>query len=505
MKNVTITCLIIVMMFALSGCENKSSQNVPMPPSAAGAEDNAEITENIDSIIEDLSSQLGEPPEDVIGFCAGYKRRSAITPAENAALLKLFREKSSGFAFYDMGCSQTMTAEDMLTSDPDSENSKATGYGSGNNIWIGKAGFNKYDRLGNLEESINKTAYDVVSIDKTIKKATTENAQAEIDRGSIYAYWIISLPDDNVLEGIVYDKGADEKREPVKKGILHFERVGPGPDSIDLKVNVNGSGKYKTDGELTAGHYKVSFDPKDGKGEKLLNNNWLYIPGDTPTQDWEVLVRNTYQIIYDFRHTNVSDRSVVFEAHIEWHDIPIDWTVESEEAFDLGTSLSYQGLYCLIYEYFENNPAALENYDDNDDESETESLPGYAPSVLKVKAPVVDGSTAKITQNPTVSFFRGAKDGMYLKDAYYINLEYNVAMVGYGQTIEVPVEIDINPLPYKQEAFFEKQGWGILSRIARLDEKAAEALINDGTPLTISYTDSEPSSKKLTVVIMPED
>ena len=87
MKNVTITCLIIVMMFALSGCENKSSQNVPMPPSAAGAEDNAEITENIDSIIEDLSSQLGEPPEDVIGFCAGYKRRSAITPAENAALL----------------------------------------------------------------------------------------------------------------------------------------------------------------------------------------------------------------------------------------------------------------------------------------------------------------------------------------------------------------------------------------------------------------------------------
>lgn len=505
MKNVTITCLIIVMMLTLSGCEKASSQNVPMPPSAAGAEDNAEITENIDSIIEDLSSQLGEPPEDVIGFCAGYKRKSAITPSENAALLKLFREKSSGFAFYNMGCSQTMTAEDMLTYDPDSENSKATGYGSGNNIWIGKAGFNKYDRLGNLEESINKTAYDVVSIDKTIKKTSTENAQAEIDRGSIYAYWIISLPDDNVLDGVVYDKGADETLEPVKKGVLHFERVGPGPSSVDVKIDVNKSGKYKTEGELTAGHYKVSFDPKDGKGEKVLNNNWLYIPGDTPTQDWEVLVRNTYQIIYDFSHTYVSDGTVVFKTHMEWHDIPIDWTVESQEAFDLGTSLSYQGLYCLIYEYFENNPVVREDYDDNDDEGEAESLPGYAPSILQVDAPVVDGSTCKITQQPTLSFFRGAKDSLYLKDAYYVNLEYNVAAVGLGQTIEVPLEIDINPLPYKQEAFFEKQGWGLLSRIARLDEKAADALINDGVPLTISYRDAEPNIIDLKLVIKPEE
>ena len=110
---------------------------------------------------------------------------------------------------------------------------------------------------------------------------------------------------------------------------------------------MNKSGKYKTEGELTAGHYKVSFDPKDGKGEKVLNNNWLYIPGDTPKQDWEVLVRNTYQIIYDFSHSNVSDDMVVFKTHMEWHDIPIDWSVESEEAYDLGNQSQLSGTVLL--------------------------------------------------------------------------------------------------------------------------------------------------------------
>ena len=386
MKKVKMICLMIVMLIALTGCPSTASQDVPMPPSAgSGAEDNAEITENIDSIIEDMASKLGEPPEDVVGFGAGYKRKSAITPSENAALLNLFRAKSSYFAFYDMGCKPTTTVEDMGTYDPENENAKNTGYGTGNNTWIGKAGFNQYDRLGNLDDRIGKTEYDLVSLDKTIKKTSTENAQAEIDRGSIYAYWIISLPDENILDGVVYDKGADEKLEPVKKGVLHFERVGPGPASVDVKVQVNRSGKYKTEGELTAGHYKVSFDPKDGKGEKVLNNNWLYIPGDTPTQDWEVLVRKTYQIIYDFSHTNVSDSMVAFETHMEWHDIPIDWTVESEEAFELGTRLSYVGMYCLTYEYFNQNPDVLEGLDDNDDESETEITPGYAPNIFKRK------------------------------------------------------------------------------------------------------------------------
>lgn len=498
-------CFMIIMIITLSGCSNATTKDVPLPPSANAAENNAEITDNIDSIIEDMSSKLGDPPEDVIGFGAGYKRKSAITPSENAALLKLFRSKSSPFAYYNMGCEQATTAEDMLTYDPEVENAKNTGYGTGNNTWNGKAGFNKYDRLGNLDDMIGKSEYDLVSIDKTVKNASTENAQAEIDHGSIYAYWIVSLPDDNILDGVVYDKGADDKLEPVKKGILHFERVGPGPSSVDVKVQVKKNGKYKTDGELTAGHYKVSFDPKDGKGEKVLNNNWLYIPGDTSTQDWEVLVRQTYQIIYDFSHTYVSDGMKVFETHMEWHDIPIDWTVESEEAFDLGTKLSYMGMYCLTYEYFENNPVVFENSEDNDDESETESTPGYAPNILKENAPVVDGGTYKIARKPTLSFFRGGKGSIYKEEAYYINLEYGVSLVGNGQTFEVPIAFEINPLPYKSEAMFEQQGWGILSRIGRLDEKAVRALIDEGIPLVILYEDSAPTIKRVKVTLKPEE
>lgn len=505
MTKVKMTCLMIIMLIILSGCENTATQNVPMPPGVTGAEDNAEITENIDSIIEDMASTLGEPPDDVIGFGAGYKRKSAISPSENAALLKLFRAKSSYFAFYDMGCKPEVTAEDMLTYDPETKNAKNTGYGKGNSTWIGKAGFNKYDRLGNLEDIIGKTEYDLVSMDKTIKKVSTENAQAEIDRGNIYAYWIISLPDDNLLDGVVYDKGADEKLEPVKKGILHFKRVGPGPSSVDVEVQVNKRGKYKTKGELTAGHYKVTFDPKDGKGEKVLNNNWLYIPGDTPTQDWEVLVRQTYVITYDYSHTYVSDGMKVFETHMEWHDIPIDWSVESKEALDLGTRLSYVGMYCLTYEYFEDKPVVLEKIDDNDDESETESTPGYSPDVLKNDAPVVDGGTIKITRKPTLSFFRGAKGSIYKEDACYINLEYGVSLVGNGQAIEVPIAFEMNPLPYKSEAIFEQQGWGILSRIGRLEDKAVSDLVSSGIPLTITYEDPAPTIKRVKLIIKPEE
>ena len=134
-----------------------------------------------------------------------------------------------------------------------------------------------------------------------------------------------------------------------------------------------------------------------------------------------------------------------------------------------------------------------------------ESQPGYAPSILKVNSPVIDGSTYKITRKPTLSFFRGAKDSIFLKDAYYVNLDYDVSLVGQGQSMEVPIEIDINPSPYKDEAFFEKQGWGLLSRIARLDDKAASALINDGVPLTISYRDNEPIVVEFKLVIMPEE
>lgn len=509
MKKAIIICLIALLIFTLTACSGSttgaSGQNGPPPPPGAGTQDSNEITENIESIIEDMISNLGQPPNDVVGFGAGYKREDPITPTENAALFKLFRSVSGTFGYYDMGCTPDITSDDMLTYDPTGENSGNTGYGKGNNVWTGKAGFNKYDRLGNLDSSIKKTEFDFVSIDKTTKRASTENAQALIDRASIYGYWIVSLSDDNILEGVVYDKGADDKLEPVKKGILKFKRVGPGPSEVNVEVTVNGNGEYKTEGELTAGHYEVSFDAKDGKGDKILNENWLYIPGDTPTKDWEVLVRNTYAIIYDFTHYSVSDGGgKMFEAHMEWHDIPIDWTVESEEAYELGRDASLLGMYCLTYEYFDKNPGDEESIDDNDDESETESTPGYSPSILNVDIPQTDGFPWKITQKPTLSFYRGAEDSLYLQDAVYMNLEYDIGMVAGDQIIEVPVEVDINPVPSEVEKQLEQQGWGRLSRIARLEEKEVRALIDEGSTIEILYEDSNPVSVRFKVTISPE-
>lgn len=499
MKKSILTVSIFLILLLSAGC----STAPVMSPSL----NNQSVTEqqNMESIIEDLSSLLGEPPEDVIGFGAGYKRTSAITPAENIALRNLYFKKSNVFAYYDMDCSPTASAEDMETYDPDSESSPSTGYMPGNSIWVGKVGFNQYDRLGNLDERIKKTEFDIASIDKTTKHASTELAQAEIDRGSVYAYWIISLPDDSILDGVVYNTGADDTLEPVKKGILHFKRVGPGPSSVDIQLNVDGKGYYKTEGELTAGHYEVSFDPEDGKGEKLLNENWLYIPGDTPTQDWEVLVRETYQIIYDLSHTMISDGSIAFETHMEWHDIPIDWTVASDESLALGQKLGYMGMHCLTYEYYEQLEKTFESLGDNDDESETESTPGYPPTVLTEYAPSGEGGTAKITRQPTLTFFRGAKDSLYKEESIYMNLEYGVAMVWEGPEIDVPLGLEIIPLPYENEAVFEKQGWGILSRIARLDERAISDLISSGTPITIVYEDTPPTIKRLKIVIKPED
>ena len=79
---------------------------------------------------------------------------------------------------------------------------------------------------------------------------------------------------------------------------------------------------------------------------------------------------------------------------------------------------------------------------------------------LKENSPVIEGSTFKISQKPTLTFFRGAKDSIFMKDACYMDLEYDVELVGQGERIEVPLEIDITPLSYQDEALFEKQGWG---------------------------------------------
>lgn len=497
MKKCLLMVMILMIVLISAGCAP--------PPPGMSAPNSDETSNSMESIIESLDSQLGEPPENVIGFGAGYKSKDPITPSENAALRILFQSKSRHFAYYTMGCVPTTMADDMENYDPDSASDPKTGYGTGNSTWVGKAGFNQYDRLGNLDARIQKTEYTIVSIDKTTKKASTETAQAEIDRGSIYAYWIVSLPDDNTLDGVVYNTGADDILEPVKKGILHFKRVGPGPASVDIKVNVDGNGYYKSEGELTAGHYEVSFNPEDGKGEKVLNENWLYIPGDTPTKDWKVLVRETYQIIYDQSHTMISDGVKAFETHMEWHDIPIDWTVESDEALALGTQLGHMGMYCLTYAYYDQIEMTTESPDDTDDESETESTPGYSPTVLTEYAPSGDSGTAKITRQPTLSFFRGAKDGIYKEDGLYMNLEYGVSMVWEGPPIDIPLGFEIIPVPYASEAVFEKQGWGLLSRIARLDEKAVSALINNGTPLTIIYEDAPPTIKRIKIVIKPED
>lgn len=498
MKRIIILSLICIFVLMTTGCQ---SVTTPKPPSSAqggdaassGAadsslgdfEDHPEITDNIDSIIVDISDALGEPPEDVVGFGVGYRRKTAINPSENEALLSLYKSKAATFEVYNMGCDAF--------------------YQSVNNTWIGKAGFNKYDRLGNLDKSIGKAEFDIVSLDKTVKNASSEKAQAEIDRGSIYAYWIVSLPDDNDLEGVVYDRGADHNLDPVKKGVLHFERVGPGPSSVDVQVKVDEAGKYTVEGELTAGHYKVSFDPKDGKEEEILNNNWLYIPGETPTQDWEVLVRKTYTITYDIIHTAASDNSKLFEAHMEWHHIPIDWSVESEEALELGTLLSFDGMYCLTHDYYENNVDALEPPDESEDENETTGTPGYEPSVLEENSPKSSDGSIKITQKPTLSFFRANKGSLYKEDAYYMNLEYGVSMITGGMTIDVPLAFEISPLPYDNEVQLSKQGWGELARIARLKDEAIEDLIESDSPLVLTYEDKAPNTIRVKVTIKLEE
>lgn len=498
--------VILLIAALVSGCASVTTSNMPPPPGAGSvAEDNEEITENIDSIIESMIAELGEPPEDVIGFGAGYKRRTAITTIENAALLNLYRKESSHFAYYDMACVPSVTLDDMLTYSPEAESGAGTGYAPGNNIWIGRAGYSKYDRLGNLPAEVGKTAIDLVSLDKTQKNSSTENAQAEIDRGSIYGYWIISLPDENVLDGVVYEKGVDNERKPVKKGTLYFERVGPGPSKNAVEVIVNKSGQYKSDGELTAGHYKVSFDAKDGKGKKSLTENWLYIPGNSPTKDWTVLLRQTYQIIYDYTHTNASDKAKIYDVHMEWHDIPIDWDVQSEESLEISRQLSYMGMYCLTYQYFDDHPLLSGDAQGTESEDEDAIIPGYEPITLNESAPASGDGTLKITQTPTLSFFRGDKGGPYKEDATYINLTYTVSLVVQGNLLEAPVSFELTPLPYKTEEMFQKQGWGILSRIGRLDDKALEALIEDGEPLIISYQDDPPTTKQVKVVIKPEE
>lgn len=519
MKKATVLLLVFLLILSFSACTaspQAQSKNVPMAPSAEYGTDGSDnsnegsdgengsenasngssegtdsedeaITEDLTSVIEAMESQLGDAPHDVIGLGIGYRKNSPITVPESAALQKLFREKTRIFAFYNMGCSPSLPVDDMDTYDPLAEDNTAAGYAKGNSYWAAKSGFTRYDSLGNLDAAVGKTSYDLVSIDKTVKKASTSEAQAVINSVGVYAYWIVSLPDENNLSGMVYNKGADDRQEPVKKGTLRFKRVGPGPSKVDVKVPVDKSGHYESEGELTAGHYEVSFDAKDGKGEKVLNDNWLYIPGDTPTKDWTVLVRNTYHIIYD--NTAVLSDDAPYKVHMEWTDIPIDWKVSSDEALRFGTESGFDGTYCLTYDYFNEESHNGQASQDNDDESETEVTPGYPPAIFK-ETPIVDGDgQIKMLYRPTLSFFRGAEDSEYMPDAYYVCMFFELALFADGTIMTLPyfpggvfypnwesVEKTLEPM------------FTTLSRFGRLDAGKAEDLIENGVPIELKYT-----------------
>lgn len=500
MKKSLVILLLVYLAFSLTACtaKNKATvNNVPPPPNSGNSEnggdsdmdgnDSDELSEDISSIIEAMHDHLGDPPDNVIGFCAGYKKNGAISSAENIALMKFFGENAKVFAFYDMGCTPTMLAEEMETYDEKSENHKNTGYSHDNSTWIGKAGYNNYDTLGNLDASINKTSYSLVSIDKTLKKASSSEAQAIINSSSVYAYWIVSLPDENELKGTVYNKGTDDRKEPVKKGKLHFKRVGPEPTTTDITIDVDQQGQYESIGELTAGHYKVSFNPSDGKGETIINENWLYIPGINYEMDWFVLVRNTYHIIYDCSATLSTEST--YKIHMEWTDLPIDWKVTSEEAYQYGMDLGYMGTYCLTYEYFDDGERAVVETQIDEDGNETELVPGYLPTVLQETPIYGEGQTIKMKRPPTLSFYKGAQDSNYMPGAYYVAMTFELEMTSGVIAMDVPfipgaaLEPEWLEVEQQMKPLFEE-----LSRAGRLDEEKVDALIEREQPLEVTYT-----------------
>jgi len=483
----------------------------PPPPSSASSEAlESELTDDMSGAIREVMEALGPAPDNVVGFGMGFRRPNGttVTGEENGILLSAFRKGSGIFASQEgnMGCSPTVDTEKMLEYDPQSPDNTASGYGTGNSVFIGKAGYTKYDELGNIDKRIGKTITHFVSVDKTVRKSGSPEAQATIDAAGMYAYWIQSLPDENILHGTVFNKGADDRKdEPVKKGTLYFKRIGPNPSSTDEEIDVNGNGHYNADGKLTAGHYEVSFDPKDGKGKKVINPNWLYIPGETEDKDidWYVLVRKTYSIVYDHVAKTAADSVTVNTLHMEWHNIPIDWYVESDEAFLLGTEACLEGTYCLTYDYVnadeKNRPASQEDID----ESETEITPGYYPEVFD-ETPVGDSSgTFKLPYVPTLSFYRGAEEGGFIPGSFYVSLPVEIAIfIGNGEQYGTALAPGVfNPLTKEMEAAFKEQGWEAWAFMGRLDTGKAEALIQDETPLEISYTHSNGAYIKVVISI----
>ncbi len=87
---------------------------------------------------------------------------------------------------------------------------------------------------------------------------------------------------------------------------------------------VSSDGRYNANGLLTAGHYEVSFDPKDGKGQKGDQSKLALYTSDTKDMMWTGMSVEKPQHRYE--HKTVTNITSI-PSH-GMHDIPIDWLVE---------------------------------------------------------------------------------------------------------------------------------------------------------------------------------
>lgn len=502
--------MVVCVMVLLSACTAKpkvETKNLPPPPSSQGGAANGsesesdELSEDLSDIIGGIQGQLGEAPDNVIGFGVGFQKNSPILGSENQALKILYERNANIFNVYDMGCAQVPLGENMLAG-TQGEDGAAAGYNQDGTMWRGKAGFTAYDQFGNLDAMVGQTSYTIASNDKTVSKASTGEAQAIVERASVYAYWIVSLPKGNELSGFVYNKGTDDRQEPVKKGKLHFLRIGPNPSETDVTVVIDSEGHYESIDELTAGHYKVSFDGLDGKGERVINENWLYIPGVDFNTDWFVLINTTYHIIYDSVTISQDQR---YTVHMEWKDIPIDWKVASEEAYQYGTDAGFMGTYCLTYDYFQAaSQSVIEESENTEDDLESELTPGYLPIIYDETQITNGGQTLRMKYKPTLSFYRGAKESGFIQDAYYVDMYYELEVVAGDIKMDVPnfPGAAIVPLEESVEKQLEPQ-FKELARSGRLDDAKVSDLIEKGSPLEISYT--WPSGDYIKMVIQVQE
>lgn len=479
-----------LLLFALVAIMLTACAPAPMtPPKIEGASiEDMPLTDNMSDAINDVMDALGSAPENVIGFGIGFNKPKAtpISADEIIMLRSLYETAQKTFSSPEstMGCSP------FIFQEPGS-------------VFIGKLGYNKYDKLGNLNAEIGKTVIHIVSADKVKKKSGSEGVKAIIEATSAYAYWIESLPDGNALKGTVYNLGTDgRKDDPVKRGTLFFKRIGPNPSSPEEEISVNSDGSYDISSRLTAGHYEVAFDPLDGKGKKIINANWLFIPGEhlNTDQDWFVLVNKTYKITYDHVAKLAGSNEIVNTLHMQWHAIPIDWPTTSDDALTAAKEASLVGTYCITYDYENVDASSTVVSDDNEDDSETEITPGYSPDVYSEEPLEAEGGIVKLPYRPTLSLYRGAKDGDFVEGDYYLSIPVEIVIetpvMSMGTAI-VPGIFD--PLPNDFEKSYRTQGWEDWAFLGHLDSDQVLNLIEGGKTLVIEYTHPNGAYVKVTI------